>query len=64
MLRIYAEVKRRPLYVVEERLGFADSANRPTETDRLNLVLRPSPEKNSPMKAQSKGYLTVDKKRN
>ena len=29
--RIYAEVKRRPLYVVEERLGFGDSAIEPAE---------------------------------
>ena len=26
--RIYAEVKRRPLYVVEERLGFGDNATK------------------------------------
>jgi dolichol-phosphate mannosyltransferase len=30
--RIYAEVKRRPLYVVEERLGFADEAPEPKAT--------------------------------
>ena len=29
--RIYAEVKRRPLYVVEERLGFGDRAIEPAE---------------------------------
>jgi dolichol-phosphate mannosyltransferase len=30
--RIYAEVKLRPLYVVRERLGFADDAREPAET--------------------------------
>jgi dolichol-phosphate mannosyltransferase len=29
--RIYAEVKRRPLYVVEERLGFRNEAREPTD---------------------------------
>jgi dolichol-phosphate mannosyltransferase len=31
--RIYAEVKRRPLYVVEERLGFGDDATSQARTD-------------------------------
>jgi glycosyltransferase involved in cell wall biosynthesis len=39
--RIYAEVKRRPLYVVEERLGFGDGATAPIGTDRLNVPTRP-----------------------
>ncbi|MEP6568954.1 MAG: hypothetical protein ABJC10_04200 [Acidobacteriota bacterium] len=33
--RIYAEVKRRPLYVVEERLGFGDNATLPAESREI-----------------------------
>lgn len=36
--RIYAEVKRRPLYVVEERLGFGDEAARPARIAGTLLV--------------------------
>ena len=32
--RIYAEVKRRPLYVVEERLGFSAKATKRTEAEK------------------------------
>lgn len=32
--RIYAEVKRRPLYVVEERLGFDERATEPAEPEQ------------------------------
>lgn len=35
--RIYAEVKLRPLYVVRERLGFADEAQSPTENPNRRL---------------------------
>jgi glycosyltransferase involved in cell wall biosynthesis len=35
--RIYAEVKLRPLYVVRERLGFADEARSPTENPKTRL---------------------------
>jgi dolichol-phosphate mannosyltransferase len=35
--RIYAEVKRRPLYVVEERLGFAQSVTETQERGQAHL---------------------------
>jgi polyisoprenyl-phosphate glycosyltransferase len=41
--RIYAEIKRRPLYVTRERLGFADGARRPGEIGKTFLKVEPGP---------------------